>query len=387
VPDARARARRTSQGRSVAAAVGMLLLAGGCALGRGPDLKPLVWPEPPQRPRIEFVTAVASERDLEGGFSMRRFVEVGLIGAEQRVWHLYQPIAVVPSDDGKRVYVADYSQALLYIFDFERGGTEVIGSEGGFSRPIGVALDGAGRVYVCDQKAKAVQILTPDGKAQGRLPLDHIEQPGGIAIDRTRGLLYVVDTGGYDSTEHGVRVYDLQGTYLRSVGEGRGAGPGELYFPTYVAVDGTGQVYVSDTMNGRVSIFDAEGTFLRVIGKRGDGFGEFDKPKGVALDTFGNLYVVDSSWSNVQIFNSRGDVLLYFGGRSRYPGMLENPTGIAIDRENRIYVCDTFNHRLNVYRLVNTTAADSFVNPAPADEKGGASAPSTVSMERNKDTS
>ncbi|MDH3769263.1 MAG: hypothetical protein OES99_12545, partial [Gammaproteobacteria bacterium] len=65
-------------------------------------------------------------------------------------------------------------------------------------------------------------------------------------------------------------------------------------------------------------------------------------------------------WSNVQIFNQNGDVLLFFGGRGPIPGMLRNPTAIAIDGRNHIYVADFVNHRVNEYRLVNTTAADSY---------------------------
>lgn len=339
----------------------LAMTGGGCALRKAPALMPMVWPEPPEQARIEFVTAVASEENLDRSFSLGRSLTSGLIGVDKPTWHLYQPVAVAPAAGGKRVYVADYSQALLYIFDFERGEVRTIGEEGGFGRPIGVAVDGAGQVYVSDQRAKVVQVLSPDGTPLRTLHLANIERPGGVAIDRSRGLLYVTDSPGPDSPDHYVRVYDLDGQFLRSVGAGRGDGPGQLYFPTYVAVGAGGEVYVSDTMNGRVVVFDADGKFVRQIGERGDTFGQFDKPKGLAFDSFGNLYVVDSSWSVVQIFNLRGDILLFFGGRSRFPGMLENPTGIAIDENDKIYVCDTFNHRLSVYRLVNTTAADSLL--------------------------
>src|SRR5574341_794774 len=98
----------------------------------------------------------------------------------------------------------------------------------------------------------------------------------------------------------------------------------------------------------------------------------FDKPKGVALDTFGNVYVADSGWSNVQIFNPKGRVLLFFGGRGPIPGMLKNPTAIATDRNNQIYVADYLNHRVEVYRLVNTKPEDSFLDPVGAGKGGEA---------------
>ncbi len=138
---------------------------------------------------------------------------------------------------------------------------------------------------------------------------------------------------------------------MRTLGSGRGSCDGCLLFPTFVAVDSKGQVYVSNTLNARIDVFDAEGRFVKRVGERGNSYGMFDKPKGVALDSFDNIYVVDSGWSNVQIFDQSGQVLLFFGGRGENPGLLMNPTGIAIDKKDRIYVADFLNYRVSVYQL------------------------------------
>jgi DNA-binding beta-propeller fold protein YncE len=176
--------------------------------------------------------------------------------------------------------------------------------------------------------------------------------------------MYVADPSHQKSEEHFVRIFDLEGKYLGNVGQGRGLAAGQLLFPTYLTLGPDGNLFVSDTMNSRVSVFDGEGNFVRTIGERGDGFGQFDKPKGLAFDSFGNLYVVDSSWSNVQIFGPEDDILLYFGGRGGYPGLLRNPTAIAVaPAQNIIYVGDYLNHRVVVYRLVNTESGDGLPNP------------------------
>jgi DNA-binding beta-propeller fold protein YncE len=161
-------------------------------------------------------------------------------------------------------------------------------------------------------------------------------------------------------------VFDLSGNLVRTVGSGRGDCDGCLLFPTFVAVDSGGNVYVSNTLNARIDVFDPDGKYLKRIGERGNSYGMFDKPKGVALDTFDNVYVVDSGWSNVQIFNQKGEVLLFFGGRGSNPGLLANPTGIAIDKRNRIYVADFLNYRVAVYQLVNATTDGSGVIEAPS---------------------
>jgi hypothetical protein len=140
-------------------------------------------------------------------------------------------------------------------------------------------------------------------------------------------------------------------------------------------------VYVSDTVNSRIQMFDADGKFVQQVGKRGNGWGMFDKPKGVALDSFGNVYVNDSGWCNTQIFNSKGQIMLFFGGRGTVPGLMQNPSSLAIDKQNRIYVGDLLNHRINVYQLVNTTAADSAPQVSTAPPQGDAAKSSTTKGE------
>ncbi|OIQ66279.1 NHL repeat protein [mine drainage metagenome] len=193
-----------------------------------------------------------------------------------------------------------------------------------------------------------------------------LQRPTGVAVDKTRGKVYVADTGHTDENDHTIKVFDLQGKFLGKVGKGKGNQEGAFLFPTFLTVDPRGHLFVSDTLNSRIQEFDADGKFVQAIGKRGTAWGQFDKPKGVGVDSFGNVYAVDSGWSNVQIFNAKGQILLFFGGRGTYPGLMQNPGVLTIDKQNRIYVGDVMNHRVNMYQLVNTTAADSVVKDVPA---------------------
>ncbi len=70
-------------------------------------------------------------------------------------------------------------------------------------------------------------------------------------------------------------------------------GRAQFNFPTNIARGADGRLYVTDTMNFRVQIFDAKGRFLRNFGQLGDGSGDFDKPKGIAVDSDGHIYVVE----------------------------------------------------------------------------------------------
>jgi DNA-binding beta-propeller fold protein YncE len=356
-----------------------MIWAAACApsvRSSGTDAAPpiaLAWPEPPLTPRIRYLRSLAGEIDLDRkttfGENMKRFVS----GEKPAVSKLYQPRDVVVSDDGNRVYVSDYAQLLVFKFDLEHNRITHIGKEKPFARPFGVALDADENLYVVEQQAARISVLNRDGLLVRTIQHPSLVRPTDAAIDRRRGLLYVADPATKTSPQHTVKVFSLEGALLRTVGSGVGDCDGCLYFPTFLATDATGHVYVSSTLNARVDVFDSLGVYERTIGGRGTSFGMFDKPKGVALDSFGNLYVADSGWSNVQIFNDRGEVLLFFGGRGVHPGLLRNPAGIFIDQRNTIYVADYLNYRITMYELVNTTAEDSHPAPLSQEPRAGSS--------------
>ncbi len=345
-----------------------LLLFTGCATVK-PAITEMQWPEPPLTPRIKFVGLLRNQDDL-GKTAGELFVE-GLLGPKRLPNSLQQPMGVAPSRDGKRLYVTDYATPGVFVFDFEARRVELLGGEThGFKTPFGVAVDQQDNVYVVDSTPRLIRVFDRSGKFLRNITHESLERPTGIAVDSIRRRIYVADSASRTSQNHVIRVFDADGGYLKALG-GLGNEPGKLSFPSYLAVDGSGTLYVTDTMNGRVQAFDPEGRYLKSFGRHGDAFGMFDKPKGVALDSFGNLYVADSSWSNVQIFNQRAQVLLFFGGRGKFPGFLFNPAGLAIDKDNRIYVADAFNGRVGIYQLINTMAEDSLIPPPVQPAKGG----------------
>ncbi|MFQ5914323.1 MAG: SMP-30/gluconolactonase/LRE family protein [Nitrospinota bacterium] len=360
--------RISSIGPVLAAATALVLLVGGCATER-PQFTELLWPPPPLTSRIKFVGILQSQDDL-GRSSGELFVEA-LVGGKRAPESLQMPMAVAPSRDGKRLYVSDFAKGVVFVFDFEARRLGFLGGPTlGFKRPFGVAVDEADNVYAVDSELKLIRVFDPKGKFLREITHKSLERPTGIAIDPRRRRIYVADSSSRTSENHVIHVFDMDGAHLKAFG-GRGREEGKFYFPTYLAVDKSGNIYVADTLNARVQVFDPEGRYVKAFGQRGDSIGMFDKPKGVALDSFGNLYVVDSSWSNVQIFNQRKQILLYFAGWGRIPGLLFNPTGIAIDKENRIYVVDCFNARVAIYQLINTKGEDSFLSPPLRADRGG----------------
>lgn len=209
--------------------------------------------------------------------------------------------------------------------------------------------DAAGQhVYAFDVEGNVIFAL---GKQ------DEMLNPTAVAVDDTRHRLYAVD-----SKQHCVRVYDSEtGQFLSKFGA-RGGDKGQFNFPTNVALDRQGRIYVTDTLNFRVQIFDPDYKFVDSMGRQGDRFGQFLKPKGLALDSYQNLYVVDSDFDNFQVFDQKERLLMFLGGMGQAPGTFWLPAGIHIDRNNYIYVADQNNRRIQIFQLLNGETEE----PTPA---------------------
>ena len=357
--------------RSQTYPVAFLLAALGAGCASTPIGKPVEWPDPPEKPRIRFVTAfrTADDLDTSGWANFRR----SLFGNASVT--MGQPMGVAVSDDGKRVYVADYGLNQVVVADLEHKSLRVFAPDEGLARPFNVALGPDESVYVSDSAGKAVFVFDREGKRIASFGRDDLERPTGLAIDRAHGVVYVVDSARHGSDKHRVLAYDLEGHKKFELGpkegkSGRGSDDGQFYFPSYVAVDKAGMVYVGDTMNFRVQVFGLDGKFVRKFGEGGDGPGTFQRIKGMAFDSFGNLYAVDGGHANVQLFNKNFQVLMFFGGSAPKLEYFDVPSGIAIDpNTNKIYVCNEYLARINVYQLVNTSESDSLAPPAPPEKK------------------
>ena len=337
-----------------------LLTMAGCATTQ--QEKPIVigkltWPPPPDTTRIEFVANITSDKDLSDNTTFSENVTNFLSGTKPQPNQIVEPMGLVVSDDGQTLYVADTGWQQVFVFDF---GKKKFSKFDGFVHPLGLALDAQQNLYVVDQVKRGVSVRDPSGKEIRSITDKSLIRPTGIAIDRQRGKIYVVDTANETSSnQQNVKIFAMDGKLLGHVGLGYGNVPGAFIFPTYIALDSAGDIFVTDTLNNRVQEFDPNGKYVRSIGSNGDTPGNFGRPKGVAVDTFGDLYVTDSAWSNVQMFNNKGQPLMFFASRGMMPGWLQNPTAIAIDKSNHIYVGDYINHRVEEYQLVNTVLADT----------------------------
>ncbi|MDO8302788.1 MAG: hypothetical protein Q7T18_06080 [Sedimentisphaerales bacterium] len=324
-------------------------LFGGCAKPRGelfePLREPLVWPEPPDAPRVKYVGSISTELDLKREVSWTQGLSELFFG-KGKFGVLLCPYGVV--FDNNRLYVADVGTGSLHIFDFATREYKQITTAGTAERlldPVGLKVVDH-RIYVVDSTLHKVCVFDKDGQYILSFGQDVLKRPSGIAYSKQQRIFYVADTGS-----HLIRIFDSNGAPLGSIGS-RGLDPGQFNFPTQLWVDEKDQLYVSDTLNYRIQIFSGNGTFIKSFGQQGDRPGYFAHPAGVAVDIMGNSYITDRQFENVQIFDPNSQILMAVGGEGSDKGRFWLPAGIYIDEKNRIYVADSFNKRIQIFDLL-----------------------------------
>ena len=334
------------------------------------DPTKLVWPSPPNTARIHWVDYFAGEKidyspvatakpkaswmdRLAGGQSDQEKVNL-----KTYPFQLIGPTGIAIDSKGL-VYVADQKVGAIFIFNTENHDTQLIrnGYEAHFGWINDLAIDDDDRLFVSDGKMHRVLIFNAKHEMEGQVT-EGLVDPVGLAIDTENRFLYVVDT-----QQDQVLVYDADTLkLLRRIGTGGKnhflTTPGDFGAPQGIALDSDGNVYVTDTLNNRVEIFDADGNFISLFGKYGDGPGTFARPKGIAVDADGHIWVADEMQDRLQVFNREGQLLTYIGtGHGNLPGQFKAILGVAIDKQNRVFTTEEYPGRVQEFRYVTDAEA------------------------------
>ncbi len=224
------------------------------------------------------------------------------------------------------------------------------------SFPTDVAVDGSGNVYIADWEYDRVRrvdasgtITTVAGTGEGGFSGDggaavdaQLFKPTAVAVDG-RGNLYIADSGN-----ERVRRVDTEGIITTVAGNGSPGFGGDggpaveaaVNDPRALAVDSTGNLYITQTTNSRIRRVDPSGIIATVATG-------FDHPRGVAVDSAGNLYIADLGNHRVQRVDSSGKITTISGtGKRGYSGdggpaveaELDNPHGVVVDSAGNLYI-------------------------------------------------
>lgn len=337
----------------------LLLLAGalnltGCTAARlepsawqDQNLRELVWPRPPETERIRLLRVISGPNEITPpDKGMIKKIANYFLGEDVEQVGFYTPHCMAADGYGL-LFVADPSLGVVHRYDLGGRSVSYIHRAGdrNLVSPVGVALDRDGNLYVTDAQLSALFKFDPKGELIATLDgKGNLMRPAGIAVT-SKGEKIVADMKA-----NKIFLFGKDDTYK---GELPGKDfPGEMNMPTYVAVDRNDNVFVTDSLNFAIRVFDHNGRYVRSQGEAGDTPGFFARPKGLALDSDNHLYVLDAIFGNFQIFNQSGQLLLYVGQEGSLPGEMMLPSGIFIDKYDRIYVADTFNHRIQIFQYL-----------------------------------
>ncbi|QNP40604.1 NHL repeat-containing protein [Lysobacter solisilvae (ex Woo and Kim 2022)] len=235
-----------------------------------------------------------------------------------------------------------------------------------FSDPYGIARAADGTLFIADagdsnrirrigvDGAVATFAGSTEGFRDGAGALAAFNTPSGLALDGA-GNLYVADTGN-----HAIRRVAPDGTVTTLAGSGVAGfrdGPGaqaQFNGPIGVAVDDAGQVYVADTYNDRIRVIGRDGTVRTLAGGDFpgdvDGVGiaaRFDTPSALAVDRRGNVWVADTRNNTIRHVSKQGVVTtLPLQDATGAQAALRRPVSIAVTREGVLYVGELFHGRV-----------------------------------------
>ena len=236
---------------------------------------------------------------------------------------------------------------------------------------------------MADTNNDRVQKFSVDGAfsatiGAGGTDAGELDQPAGIAVDAVSNpmsfKLYISE-----EANHRISKFDTAGNFERMWGWGvqdgtstlqvcssgcqsglSGGGEGQFNYPSGIAIDAVGNVWVVDKGNHRVQKFGPDGVFLAAWGVHGSGDGEFAFPSDLDIDGSDLLYVSEGQGDRIQVFDADGTFLGKAGSSGTSPGQLDGAQGIGLDAGLGLYVIESFNDRVSKFtrRALENFVAD-----------------------------
>ncbi|GAB3960732.1 hypothetical protein GCM10028805_58610 [Spirosoma harenae] len=304
---------------------------------------------------------------------------------------IFSPFGVVV-DGGNNLYIADQRNHRIrkvsagIITTVAGNGTYgFFGDDGpatsaNLANPAGLALDGAGNLYLADQSnhrirkvstSGTITTVAGDGNATfggdgGLATTASLNLPASVAVDGA-GNLYIAD-----AMNNRIRKVSTSGIITTVVGTGSAGFSGDggvataadIFYPSSIAIDGAGNLYFADQGNNRIRKVSTSGIITTVVGNGTQGFGgdgglataaNLNNAGGIALDEIGNLYIVDQDNNRIRIVSTSGIITTLAGTGS--PGFsgdggpasaatIANPIHVAVDINRNVYITDADNNRV-----------------------------------------
>ena len=243
----------------------------------------------------------------------------------------------------QEMIVSEWGGHRLSIFDIRGQKIQTFGSRGvsrdQMESPAGIATDDTDNIYV--SSFHKLQKFTSSGEL-----IKCVGQRGSKVFNHPRGvILYYNQVYVCDSFNNCIQVFDLDLNFVRSIGS-YGKGKGKFSSPQDVKFDTAGNMYVAEFENGRVQVLDTSGLFIRAFGQEGKG--KLRRPSGLHIvDKY--VYVSDFSGNCIVVYETSGQFFTSFGRSGQNEGEFHSPRCITSCTDGFIYVCDYLNNRVQIF--------------------------------------
>ena len=335
---------RSALVRANGAVLAALTLVAGCAAPRSTQAPLLLFPSPPDKPRIQFLTWFSGAEEVEAPKSS--FAQFVLGDEPANTLGIQKPYGLAARDGV--VYVCDTKMPGMCRLDFKNQSFSVLGvrGPGRLRKPINVLLDAGGYKFVADSEREQIVVFGPDDQYVTAFDVPKPGRPVDVALWENE--LYVLDND--ESCQ--IVVMDRQtGEVLRTLG-GPGEEPGQFRTPNSLSFGPEGYLYVSDTLNWRIQKLTREGEPVWTTGTPGQRLGQFIRNRGLRVGPDGIIYVADAATEIIQMYNAEGQILMHFGGPGTVPGALVLPATVAVDDSSMPYFKEFIHEDFNAEYLL-----------------------------------
>jgi uncharacterized protein (TIGR03437 family) len=241
--------------------------------------------------------------------------------------------------------------------------------------PASIAFDSAGNLYVADSSNGRIRKISTSGVistyAGGTLMNSPtaasavLQNPVAIAIDPAGNLFIVESIGRVRKVTPAGAISTVAGNgNFGFSGDGGSATSASFAYPTAIALDSAGNLFIADTNNGRIRKITPAGVITTVAGSGnfecyGEGVSAASTalcyPAGVAVDSTGNLFIADAGSSRIRKVSPAG-VMSTIAGTGKYglggdlgpatSALLNSPTALALDKQGNLFISDIGNSRI-----------------------------------------